>query len=128
MPFLLYLRYTLSFRDVEDLLAERGITVSYETVRRWVAHFGPIYARRLRAMRPTPTGRGHLDEAFVSIAGRQMYLWRAVDDEGEVLDVRVQARRDKDAALRLMRKLLKNQGFVPASIVTDRYRAYDIGI
>ena len=79
----------------------------------------------LRAMRPTPTGRWHLDEVFVSIAGRQMYLWRAVDDEGEVLDVLVQARRDKDAALRLMRKLLKNQGLVPTSIVTDRYRAYD---
>ena len=76
-------------------------------------------------MRPTPTGRWHLDEVFVSIAGRQMYLWRAVDDEGEVLDVLVQARRDKDAALRLMRKLLKNQGLMPTSIVTDRYRAYD---
>jgi putative transposase len=124
----LYLRFTLSFRDVEDLLAERGITVSYETIRRWVAHFGPIYARRLRARRPRPTGRWHLDEVFVSIAGRQMYLWRAVDDEGEVLDVLVQARRDKDAALRLMRKLLKNQGIVPTSIVTDRYRAYDAAL
>ena len=74
----LYLRFTLSFRDVEDLMAERGVTVSYETIRRWVMHFGPIYARRLRAMRPTATGRWHLDEVFVSIAGRQMYLWRAV--------------------------------------------------
>ena len=79
----------------------------------------------LRANRPLPTGRWHLDEVFVGIAGRQMYLWRAVDDEGEVLDVLVQARRDKDAALRLMRKLLKNQELVPTSIVTDRYRAYD---
>jgi putative transposase len=121
----LYLRFTLSFRDVEDLMAERGVTVSYETIRRWVTHFGPIYARRLRAMRPTPTGRWHLDEVFVSIAGRQMYLWRAVDDEGEVLDVLVQASCDKDAALRLMRKLLKSQRLVPTSIVTDRYRAYD---
>jgi transposase-like protein len=69
--------------------------------------------------------RWHLDEVFVSIAGRQMYLWRAVDDEGEVLDVLVQARRDKDGAMRLMRKLLKNRGLVPSSIVTDRYRAYD---
>ena len=124
----LYLRFTLSFRDVEDLMAERGVTVSYETIRRWVTHFGPIYARRLRAMRPAPTGRWHLDEMFVPIAGRQMYLWRAVDDEGEVLDVLVQARRDKDAALRLMRKLLKNQRFVPTSIVTDRYRAYDAAL
>src|SRR5580692_11571428 len=113
----LYLRFTLSFRDVQDLLAERGITVSHETIRRWVAHFGPIYARRLRAMRPSPTARWHRDEVFVSIAGRQMYLWRAVDDEGEVLDVLVQARRDKEAALRLMRKLLKNYGLVPTSIV-----------
>ena len=79
-------------------------------------------------MRPPPTGRWHLDEVFVSIAGRQMYLWRAVDDEGEVLDVLVQARRDKDAALRLMRKLLKNQRIVPTSIVTDRYRAYDAAL
>ena len=124
----LYLRFTLSFRDVEDLMAERGVTVSYETIRRWATHFGPIYARRLRAMRPAPTGRWHLDEMFVPIAGRQMYLWRAVDDEGEVLDVLVQARRDKDAALRLMRKLLKIQRFVPTSIVTDRYRAYDAAL
>ena len=109
----MYLRFTLSFRDVEDLLAERGITVSYETIRRWVAHFGPIYARRLRASRPGPTGRWHLDEVFVPIAGQQMYLWRAVDDEGEVLDVLVQSKRDKDAALRLMRKLLKHQGLCP---------------
>ena len=124
----LYLRFTLSFRDVEDLMAERGITVSYETIRRWVMHFGPIYARRLRAMRPAPTGRWHLDEVFVSIAGRQIYLWRAVDDEGEVLDILVQARRDRHAALRLMRKLLKNQRIVPTSIVTDRYRAYDAAL
>ena len=118
----LYLRFTLSFRDVEDLLAERGITVSHETIRRCVAHFGPIYARRLRTSRSSSRGRWHLDEVFVSIAGRQMYLWRAVDDEGEILDVLVQARRDKDAALRLVCKLLKNQGLVPTSIVTDRYR------
>ena len=124
----LYLRFTLSFRDVEDLMAERGVTVSYETIRRWVAHFGPIYARRRRARRPSSTARWHRDEVFVSIAGRQMYLWRAVDDEGEVLDILVQARRDKVAALRLMRRLLKNQGLVPASIVTDRYRAYDAAL
>jgi len=124
----LYLRFTLSLRDVQDLLAERGIIVSHETIRRWVISFGPIYARRLRAMRPTPTGRWYIDEVFVSITGRQMYLWRAVDDEGEVLDVLVQARRDKDAAPRLMRKLLKNHGLVPTSIITDRYRAYDAAL
>ena len=124
----LYLRFTISVRDVEGLLAERGITVSHETIRRWVAHFGPIYARRLRARRPRSTGRWHLDEVFVPISGRQMYLWRAVDDEGEVLDILIQARRDKDAALRLMRKLLKRQGLSPTSIVTDRYRAYDAAL
>jgi transposase-like protein len=124
----LYLRFTLSFRDVEDLLAERGITVSHETIRRWVAHFGPVYARQLRARRPLSTGRWHLDEVFVWIAGRQVYLWRAVDDEGEVLDILVQPRRDKDAALRLMRKLLKRQGLMPTAIVTDRYRVYDAAL
>ena len=93
-----------------------------------MAHFGPIYARRLRARRPSPTGRWYLDEVLVSIAGKQMYLWRAVDDEGEVLDILVQAKRDKDAALRLMRKLLKHQILLPTSIVTDRYRAYDAAL
>src|SRR5579872_2147783 len=80
----LYLRFTLSFRNVEDLLAERGITVSHETIRRWVAYFGPIYARRLRVRRPAPTGRWHLDEVFVSIGGWQTYLWRAVGHSGPI--------------------------------------------
>src|ERR687893_1064793 len=79
----LYLRFTLSYRDVEDLLAERGLEVSYETVRRWVLKFGPAIARRLRQRRPKPSPRWHLDEMVVRIAGEQMYLWRAVDDEGE---------------------------------------------
>ena len=100
----MYLRFTLSFRDVEDLLAERGIEVSYETIRRWVMAFGPAIARRLRAHRPMPHRRWHLDEMFVRIGGRRMYLWRAVDAEGEVLDVLVQARRDTAAARKLMRK------------------------
>src|SRR6266571_4857953 len=95
----LYLRFTLSFRDVEELLAERGIDVSHETVRRWVATFGPMIARRLRAMRPKPHTTWHLDEMFVSIGGKRMYLWRAVDAEGEVFDCLVQSRRDKQAAL-----------------------------
>ena len=85
----LYFRFSLSFRDVEDLLAERGIYVSYETVRRWAFKFGQAYARRLRQSRPRPTGRWHLDEVFVSINGKRMYLWRAVDSEGEVLDILV---------------------------------------
>ncbi len=107
----MYVRFTLSFRDVEDLLAERGLDVSYETVRRWVLKFGPSIARRLRQPRPKPSPRWHLNEMAVRIAGERMYLWRAVDDEGEVLDVLVQRRRDKAAALKLMRKLLRKQGF-----------------
>src|SRR3954464_8902931 len=91
----LYLRFTLSYRDVEDLLAERGLDVSYETIRRWVLKFGPAFARRLRKGRPRPSGKWHLDEMVVSIAGRQFYLWRAVDHEGEVLDMLVQRHRDK---------------------------------
>ncbi len=120
----LYVRFTLSYRDVEDLLAERGLDVSYETVRRWVLKFGPAFARELRRRRPRPTSRWHLDEMAVVIAGRQFWLWRAVDDEGEVLDLLVQRRRDKTAAVKLMRKLLKKQGFAPDVLVTDKLRSY----
>jgi transposase-like protein len=120
----LYLRFTLSYRDVEELLAERGLEVSYETVRRWVVKFGPLIARRLRRHRLRPSDRWHLDEMVVRIAGKQMYLWRAVDNEGEVLDMLVQRRRDSRAALRLMRKLLRKQGFVPKLLVTDKLRSY----
>ena len=120
----LYLRFTLSYRDVEELLAERGLDISYETVRCWVLKFGPMIAQRLRRRRPRPSNRWHLDEMGVRIAGRRMYLWRAVDHEGEVLDMLVQRRRDSRAALRLMRKLLKNQGFVPKLLVTDKLRSY----
>src|SRR5207237_79727 len=120
----LYLRFTLSYRDVEELLAERGLEVSYETVRRWVLKFGPGFARRLRRSRPRPSDRWHLDEMVVRIAGRRMYLWRAVDHEGEILDVLVQRRRDQRAALRLMRKLLRKQGFAPRLVVTDKLRSY----
>src|ERR687898_206686 len=120
----LYLRFTLSYRDVEELLAERGIETSYESVRRWVLKFGPMFARNLRRLRPKPTGRWHLDEMVVSIQGKRMYLWRAVDSEGEVLDLLVQAKRDTKAALRLMRKLLKKQGFAPDELVTDKLGSY----
>ena len=88
----LYLRFTLSFRDVEDLLAERGIAVSHETVRRWVNHFGPMIAAQLRKRRPKPHATWHLDEVYLKIDGRMAYLWRAVDAEGEVLDVLVQSK------------------------------------
>ena len=120
----LYFRFPLSYRDVEDMLAERGIEVSYETVRRWSLKFGLGYARTLRRLRPCPDGRWHLDEVFVLINRKRMYLWRAVDSEGEVLDILVQRRRDKRAALKLMRKLLKNQGFVPDAFVTDKLPSY----
>jgi putative transposase len=106
-----YVRFTLSCPDVEDLLAERGLDVSYE-------------ARRLRQGRARPTGHRHLDEMAVRIAGKQMHLWRAVDSQGEVLDVLVQRRRAKAAARKLMRKLLRKQGFAPAEITTDRLRSY----
>jgi transposase-like protein len=120
----LYLRFTLSYRDVEDLLAERGLDVSYESVRRWVLKFGPLFARELRRRRHRPTSRWHLDEMGVLIGGKQFWLWRAVDDEGEVLDLLVQRRRDKNAAVKLMRKLLKKQGFAPDVLVTDKLRSY----
>ncbi len=117
-------RFPLSYRDVEDMLAERGINDSYEIVRRWALKFGLDYARKLRRLRPRSDGRWHLDEVFVSINGKRMYLWRAVDSEGEVLDILVQSRRNKRAALKLMRKLLKTQGFAPSAVVTDKLPSY----
>src|SRR5476649_981114 len=107
--------------------------VSYETVRRWVNHFGPMIAVDLRKRRPKPDTTWHLDEAYLKIAGRMVYLWRAVDAEGEVLDVLVQSSRNKAAALKLMRKLLKKCGFVPDRMITDDLRsngaaAHDLGI
>jgi putative transposase len=129
----LYLRFTLSYRDVEELLAERGLDVSYETIRRWVLKFGPAFAKRLRRQRPRPSTRWHLDEMIVFIGGRRMYLWRAVDDEGEVLDMLVQRRRNAGSAQKLMRSLLEKQGFAPSVVVTDKLRSYsaafrDIGL
>ena len=120
----LHFRFALSYRDVEDLLAERGIDVAYETIRQWVLKFGRAYAARIRKRRPRPSDRWHFDEVFVRIGGRMHYLWRAVDDEGEVLDVIVQPRRDRKAALKLLRRLLKRQGYAPEAIVTDRLRSY----
>src|SRR6266700_3679932 len=120
----LYLRFTLSYRDVEELLAERGLEVSYETVRRGVLKFGPGIARNLRRCRPRPSDRWHLDEMVVRIAGKHMYLWRAVDHEGEVLEIFVQRRRDRSAAVKLMRKLLRKQGFAPKQVTTDKLRSY----
>lgn len=120
----LYSRFTLSFRDVEDLLAERGLDISYETVRCWFLKFGRFYAKNISSRRPRSDCRWHLDEVFITMAGKRAYLWRAVDSEGEVLDMLVQPKRNKKAAVKLMRKLLKKQGYVPSSIVTDKLRSY----
>ncbi len=120
----LYFRFPLSLRDVEDMLSQRGIDVSYETVRRWSFKFGLAYARKLRRSHPRADTRWHLDEVFVSIDGKNVYLRRAVDCEGEVLDVLVQSRRNKRAVLKLMRKLLKSQGFSPDAVVTDKLPSY----
>lgn len=119
-----YFRFTLSIRDVEELMAERGIEVSREAIRCWVIKFGPLIAANLRKGRPSPTCRWHLDEAVVKIGGRRMSLWRAVDDEGEVLEVLVQKRRNKHAALKLLRRLLRNTGIHPETIVTDKLASY----
>lgn len=120
----LYFRFTLSLRDVEELLAQRGVEVSYETIRCWTIKFGPQIAANLRRRRPAPTDRWHLDEMAVKIGGRRMWLWRAVDDEGEVLDMLVRKRRNKHAALKLFRKLLKTQGVHPQTITTDKLASY----
>ena len=119
-----YFRFTMSLREVEDLLAQRGVEVSYETIRMWTIRFGPLIAANIRRRRPCPTGRWHLDEMVCKIGGRRMYLWRAVDDEGEVLDVLVQKRRNAAAAMKLMRRLLKNQGIHPETITTDKLASY----
>ena len=120
----LYFRFNLSLREIEELMAERGVDVSYETIRRWIEHFGPAFAKRLKARSPNPSTVWHLDEVYTKINGKMVYLWRAVDDEGTVLDIVVQSRRNKKAALRLLRKLLKHNGVKPQLIVTDRLGSY----
>ena len=120
----LYYRFGLSFRDVEDLLAERDITVTYEAIRHWCQTFGLDYARRLRHRRGRQGDTWHLDELFVKIQGRQQYLWRAVDEDGDVLDILVQSRRNRRAAKRFFRKLLKRQGCEPRRLITDKLRSY----
>jgi putative transposase len=120
----LYHRFCLSFRDTEDLLAQRGIVVSYETIRQWCRTFGPAYARMLRHRQGRLGDTWYLDELFVLIRGRQQYLWRAVDHDGDVLDILVQPRRDRDAAERFFRKLLKGQGQAPRRLITVKLRSY----
>ncbi|MEV7864323.1 IS6 family transposase [Streptomyces hirsutus] len=120
----LYFRFPLSFREVEELMLERGVTVSHETVRRWCAKFGQAYANALHCRRPRPGDTWHLDEVFIKINGERNYLWRAVDQDGNVLDILVQTRRDKAAARRFFRRLLKRTGAVPRVVVTDKLRSY----
>tara|TARA_R110002020_G_scaffold379051_5_gene590087 strand:+ start:1658 stop:2359 length:702 start_codon:yes stop_codon:yes gene_type:complete len=120
----MYFRFNLSFRDVEELMLERGVDVTYETIRRWVDKFGSTFAKRIRLRAEPPSPVWHLDEVYTKIDGEMVYLWRAVDNEGTVLDVVVQRRRDTKAALRLLRKLLKNQGIKPTRMVTDRLGSY----
>ena len=116
----LYFRFPLSFREVEELLLERGVSVSYETVRQWCAKFGQTYANGLRRRRPRPGDKWHLDEVFIRINGTTHYLWRAVDQEGTVLDILVQPQRNAKAAKRFFRHLLKGLRYVPRVLVTDR--------
>ena len=117
-------RFALSFRDVEDLLAQRSITVTYETIRQWGLTFGPSYARALRRRRGRLGDTWHLDELFVTLNGRLQYLWRAVDEDGDVLDILVQSRRHRRAAVRFFRKLMKRQARVPRRLITDKLRSY----
>ena len=120
----LYFRFSLSFRDVEDLLAQRGITVTYETIHQGCLTFGPRYARTLRCRRGRLGDTWHLDELFVTCNGRRQYLWCAVDQDGDVLDILVQSRRNRRAAVRFFLKLLERQGCVPRELITDKLRSY----
>ena len=122
----LYHRFNLSHRDIEDLLAERGIVVSYESVRLWCNKFGPRYAKRLKRRHQGFGDTFFIDEVFVKIKGHQQYLWRAVDQDGEVVDVFLQARRDGKAAKRFFKRLLKNHYDDPRKIVTDKLRSYGV--
>jgi putative transposase len=120
----LYFRFPLSLRLVEEMLLKRGIAVSYETVRRWALKFGPAYARRLRRKTPSRRDIWHLDEVVVTIAGQKHWLWRAVDQDGYVLDEIVQTRRNTKAAKRLLKRLLRKQGCPPRRMITDKLGSY----
>ncbi len=121
----LYHRFCLSFREVEELLAERGITVTYETIRQWCQKFGPAYARKLKKRQGRLGDTWYLDEVFITIQGEQQYLWRAVDQDGDTINILVQRRRNQRAAERFFRRILKGQGGEPRWLVTDKLRSYD---
>jgi putative transposase len=120
----LYFRFSLSHRDVEELLFVRGVIVSYEAIRKWCRKFGQQYANQLRRRRPRPGDKWHLDEVFITINKVRHYLWRAVDQDGNVLDILVQRRRNKQAAKKFFRKLLKGCQYVPRVIITDKLKSY----
>jgi putative transposase len=122
----LYHVFSLSLRDVELILAERGALLSYETVRRWCRKFGESFANGLRRRRPRPGDKWHLDEVFVRIQGELHYLWRAVDQHGVVLDILVQSRRNAKAAKRFFKRLLKGLQYAPRVIVTDKLKSYGV--
>ncbi len=119
-----YFRFALSFREVEELLAARGIGLSYETVRQWCRTFGREFANAIRSRQGRPGDTWYMDEVFITIGGERHYLWRAVDQDGDVLDILVQKRRDKRAAKRFFRKLLKGLKYAPRRIVTDKLGSY----
>jgi putative transposase len=120
----LYYRFAVSYRNIEEMMAKRGIQVSYETVREWCHKFGPVYAVELRKKRGRIGTKWHLDEVFIKMNGVQHYLWRAVDQNGAVIDILVQPRRDRWAALRFFRKLIHTAGKIPRVIITDKLRSY----
>ena len=122
----LYYRFNLSHRDIEDLLVERGITVSREAIRLWSIKFGVIYSRRLKRKHRGYGDTFYIDEVFIKINGKQYYLWRAVDQDGEVVDVYLQAKRDGAAAKRFFKRLLRSHGGEPRKIVTDKLRSYGV--
>jgi putative transposase len=120
----LYFRFCLSYRDVEELLFARGVIVTYEAIRQWCRKFGQPYANQLRRRRPRPGDKWHMDEVFLTINGARQYLWRAVDQDGHVLDILVQSRRNKKAAKKFFRKRLKGLTYVPGVIITDKLKSY----
>jgi putative transposase len=119
----LYFRFCLSYRDVEELMAARGISLTYEAVRYWCQKFGQVYANQLRRRRPRPGDKWHLDEVFLTIRGVRHYLWRAVDQDGNILDILVQRRRNKKAAKKFFRKLLNGCQHVPRVLITDKLKS-----
>ncbi|MGO8846831.1 MAG: IS6 family transposase [Methylocella sp.] len=120
----LYHRFTLSFRDIEDLLAEHGIIVTHETIRQWCLRFGQEYANSIRRRRPQPGDKWHLDEVFIKVCGETHYLWRAVDQNGNALDILVQSQRNAKAAKRFFKKLLKGLRYAPRVMITDKLASY----